>query len=82
MYSLEHGRQGSDIHSVFQGFFWVTTQLLTVSSQMSNPVSTGGRIVDIFLEMWAISVVATSAGSFAAFLREKEEPKQGDAPAL
>jgi Ion channel len=82
MYSFEHGKQGSDIHSVFQGFFWVTTQLLTVSSQMSNPVTTGGRIVDIFLEMWAISVVAASAGSFAAFLREKEEPEQRDAPAL
>jgi TctA family transporter len=82
MYSFEHGKQGSDIHSVFQGFFWVSTQLLTVSSQMSNPVTTGGRIVDIFLEMWAISVVAASAGSFAAFLREKEEPEQRDAPAL
>lgn len=71
MYMFEHGKERSDIHSVFQGFFWVTTQLLTVSSQMENPVTTGGRIVDIFLEMWAITVVATSAGSFAAFLQEK-----------
>jgi len=72
MYTFEHGKEGSDIHSVFEGFFWVTTQLLTVSSQMANPVTTGGRIVDIFLEIWAIMVVATAAGSVAAFFQEKE----------
>ena len=72
MYMLENGKEGSDIHSVFEGFFWVTTQLLTVSSQMHNPVTTGGRIVDMLLEFWAITVVAASAGSFAAFLQKKE----------
>ena len=71
IYALEHGKQGSAVHSVFQSFFWVTTQLLTVSSQMPNPVTTGGRIVDIFLEIWAITVVATVAASFAAFLQKK-----------
>src|SRR5204862_3221581 len=71
MYALEHGENGSQIGSPFKSFFWVTTQLLTVSSQMPNPVTTGGRIVDIFLEVWAITVVATIAGSFAAFLQKK-----------
>ncbi len=71
MYVLEHGEQGSQISSAFKSFFWVTTQLLTVSSQMPNPVTTGGRIVDIFLEAWAITVVAAVAGSFAAFLQKK-----------
>ena len=71
MYMLEHGKKSSNISSVFQGFFWVTTQLLTVSSQLKNPVTTGGRIVDIFLELWAITIVAAVAGSFAAFLQSK-----------
>ena len=71
MYVLEHEKHGSNIISPFQAFFWVTTQLLTVSSQMPNPLTTGGRIVDIFLELWAITVVATVAGSFAAFLANK-----------
>ena len=71
MYVLEHGKRGSDIGSVFQGFFWVTTQLLTVSSQMKNPVTTGGRVVDMLLEAWAITVVAAVAGSFAAFLQKR-----------
>jgi hypothetical protein len=45
MYTLEHGKRGSEIDSLFQGFFWVSAQLLTVSSQMKNPVTTGGRIM-------------------------------------
>ena len=71
MYAFEHGKQGSEISSVFQGFFWVTTQLLTVSSQMKNPVTTAGRLVDIFLELWALCVVTAVAGSFAAFLNKR-----------
>lgn len=71
MYSLERGKQGSEIHSFFQGFFWVSAQLLTVSSQMKNPVTTGGRVTDLVLELWAISVVTALAGSFAAFLQKK-----------
>jgi hypothetical protein len=71
MYVFEHGHKGSQINSAFKSFFWVTTQLLTVSSQMPNPLTTGGRIVDIFLELWAITVVAAMAGSFAAFLQKK-----------
>jgi ABC-type phosphate/phosphonate transport system permease subunit len=71
MYVLEHGQDGSHIGSLFKSFFWVTTQLLTVSSQMPNPVTTGGRIVDIMLEVWAITVVATVAATFTAFLQKK-----------
>ena len=71
MYGLEHGKPESEVTSVFKGFFWVTTQLLTVSSQMKNPVTTGGRIVDIFLELWALSVVTAAVGSVAAFFQEK-----------
>ena len=42
-------------------------QLLTVSSQMRNPVTTAGRFVDVVLEIWALFVVTAVAGSFAAF---------------
>ena len=71
MYVFEHGEDHSQITSPFKSFFWVTAQLLTVSSQMPNPLTTGGRIVDICLELWAITVVATVAGSTAAFLQKK-----------
>jgi TctA family transporter len=71
MFSVERGKQGSEIHTFFDGFFWVSAQLLTVSSQMKNPVTTGGRVMDLVLELWAISVVTALAGSFAAFLQNK-----------
>jgi hypothetical protein len=44
-----------------------TVQLLTVSSQIKNPLTAGGRVVDVFLEIWALFVVTAIAGSFAAF---------------
>ncbi len=44
-------------------------QLLTVSSQIKNPLTTGGRIVDVFLEVWVVLVVAGSAGAIASFFQ-------------
>jgi hypothetical protein len=40
-----------------------------VSSQIKNPLTTGGRVVDIFLEIWAVLVVAGSAGAIATFFQ-------------
>jgi hypothetical protein len=68
VYFLEHNADGSEVHSVFQAFFFTTVQLLTVSSQLKNPVTTGGRVLDVFLECWAVLVVAGSAGAIASFL--------------
>ncbi|MDQ1741591.1 MAG: voltage-gated potassium channel, partial [Pseudonocardiales bacterium] len=48
-----------------------SAQLTTVSSQMPNPVTPGGRVLDIALEFWAISVVATLAASLAAFFHAR-----------
>jgi hypothetical protein len=44
---------------------------LTVSSQLRNPISTGARVLDIFFEMWAITVVAALAGSLGSFFTHK-----------
>jgi len=51
--------------------FWTTTQLLTISSQMSLPETTGGKVVDVFLEVWGLFVVTTLAGSWAAFFHHR-----------
>jgi hypothetical protein len=71
MYLFEHDHRGSGFDDVGGALFWVSAQLTTVSSQMPNPVTTGGRVLDIVLEVWAISVVATLAASLAAFLRAR-----------
>lgn len=42
--------------------------LLTVSSQLKNPLTSAGRVVDVALELWAV-VVAGSAGASASFFQ-------------
>jgi hypothetical protein len=83
MYLFEHDQRGSGFDDLGGALFWVSAQLTTVSSQMSNPVTTPGRILDIVLEIWAISVVATLAGSLAAFFRARhvEHLPSAQAPA-
>ena len=69
VYAFERGARQSDIHSFFDAIFFTTVQLLTVSSQIKNPLTTAGRLVDLFLEVWAVLVVAGSAGAIASFFQ-------------
>ena len=64
---LESGHRGGDIHGFGDAAFFTGVQLLTVSSQIKNPLTSGGKIVDVALEVWAIFVVTAVAGSFATF---------------
>jgi hypothetical protein len=68
---FEQDADGTQISQFGDSLFWTTTQLLTVSSQLPNPISTGGRITDVFLQLYAISIVATLAGSFGAFFNRR-----------
>ncbi len=68
---LEHHAQQTDIKTLGSAAFWTTTQLLTVSSSVQNPISAGGRILDVFMEIYAITVIATLAGAFGAFLQKR-----------
>ena len=68
---LERHSQQTEIKTFGSAAFWTTTQLLTVSSQIKNPISTGGRVLDVFMEIWAITVVAALAGAFGSFLQKR-----------
>jgi hypothetical protein len=70
-YLFERHAPRTEITNLGDAAFWTTTQLLTVSSQLPNPISTGGRILDVFLQLWAISVVAALAGAFGAFFHRR-----------
>jgi len=85
IYFLERHQQNTEIHNYGDALFWTSAQLLTVSSQIMNPFSTGARILDIFFEIWAISLVAALAGSLGTFFVQKhheetrrEPPSTGD----
>jgi hypothetical protein len=64
---FESGVKGGDIHGLGDAMFFATVQLLTVSSQIKNPLTAGGRFVDVGLEIWALFVITAVAGSFSAF---------------
>ena len=66
-WALESGQKGGDIHGFGDAAFFTAVQLLTVSSQIRNPLTSAGRIVDVGLELWAVFVVTVVAGSFATF---------------
>jgi hypothetical protein len=67
IWAFESGHNGGDIHGFGDAAFFSAVQLLTVSSQIKNPLTTPGKIVDVGLEVWAIFVVTAVAGSFATF---------------
>jgi len=76
MWLFERDAGRGEIHNLWDAFFFTTVQLLTVSSQMPNPVTTPGRIVDIVLELNALFLVSGIAGVFASFFLNlgKETP--------
>jgi hypothetical protein len=67
IWAFESGQKGGNIHGFGDAVFFTAVQLLTVSSSMTNPVTTAGKVVDVALEAWAIFVVTAVAGSFASF---------------
>jgi hypothetical protein len=71
IFAFERHAPGTEITNLGDAVFWTSTQLLTVSSQLPNPISTPARILDVFLQAYAISVVAILAGSFGAFFHRR-----------
>jgi hypothetical protein len=68
---FERHAHGTQITNLGDSVFWTTTQLLTVSSQLPNPISAPARVLDVFLQAYAISVVAVLAGSWGAFFHRR-----------
>ena len=68
---LERHSQQTQIKTFGSVVFWTTTQLLTVSSQIKNPISVGGRILDVVIELYAITVIAALAGAIGSFLQKR-----------
>ena len=67
----ERHEHGTEITNIGDALFWSTAQLLTVSSQMVNPISTEARVLDLGFELYAITAVTALAGSFGAFFHRR-----------
>jgi ABC-type phosphate/phosphonate transport system permease subunit len=72
VYLTEHRARGSEIHNLFDAFLFSTSQLLTASS-VAAPKTNFGKVLELFFDIWAITVVATLAGSFGAFFHARSQ---------
>jgi uncharacterized membrane protein len=72
---FERHAAGTDVHTIGSALFFSSTQLLTVSSSMANPLTTAGRVLDVAMEAYAITVVASLAGSFGAFFHRRSHER-------
>lgn len=76
---FEHDQKQTQILSFGSALFWTTTQLLTVSSNIQNPISAPARVLDVTMEIYAITVIAALAGALGAFLVKRGEELEGAA---
>jgi hypothetical protein len=74
---FERNADGTKITNIGDSVFWTSTQLLTVSSQLPNPISAPARVLDIVLQAYAISVVAFLAGAFGQFFQQRSAERAG-----
>ena len=70
---FEHHQKQTQIESLGGALFWTTTQMLTVSSNLQNPISFAGRVLDVVMEIYAITVIGSLAGALGAFLVKRGE---------
>jgi hypothetical protein len=71
----------TQITNVGDALFWTSTQLLTVSSSLQNPISTPGKILDVVMELYAVTVIATLAGAAGTFMLRRARETERHRPA-
>ena len=76
IFLFERHAPRTDIKTIGSGLFFSSAQLLSVSSSMTNPLTAAGRILDVGMEAYAITVVAALAGSFGAFFHRRSSERE------
>ena len=70
---FEHDQKQTQIKTLGSALFWTSTQMLTVSSSLQNPISFAGRVLDVVMEIYAITIIGSMAGALGAFLLKRGE---------
>jgi hypothetical protein len=76
VFLFERHAPGSDVKTIPSALFFSSTQLLTVSSSMTNPLTAAGRVLNVAMEAYAITVVASLAGMFGAFFHRRSDERR------
>jgi hypothetical protein len=72
VYLAEHGAKHTEIPTLLDSFLFTASQLLTGSS-VANPHTELGKVLELVFDLWAITVVASLAGSFGAFFHARSK---------
>jgi NhaP-type Na+/H+ or K+/H+ antiporter len=67
-YLLERDASETDVKTYEQSLFWTTSQLTSVSSSLSNPVTTGGHVLAIGIDILAVGVVTVLVATIVQHL--------------
>jgi len=47
--------------------FWSASQLLTLGSSLSDPVTATGRIIEVAMDIYAVVIIGTISGTLGAY---------------
>jgi hypothetical protein len=75
VYLAERHGSGTEIHNLWDAFLFATSQLFTASS-VASPSTETGKVLELLFDVYAITVVATLAGSFGAFFNHRREERE------
>jgi hypothetical protein len=74
VYFTERRAAGTQIHNLFDAFLYAMSQLLTASS-VASPSTNLAKALQLFFDIYAITVVATLAGSFGSFFHRRSHER-------
>lgn len=66
MYGMEHDAQPEAFDNAFSGIWWAMSTVLTVGYGDIYPITTGGRLMAIFIAILGVGVVAIPTGIISA----------------
>jgi hypothetical protein len=67
-YLLERHASGTDVTNYEQSVYWTTSQLTSVSSSLRNPITTGGHVLAVGIDILAVGVVTLLVATIAQHL--------------
>ncbi|SIT09536.1 Ion channel [Paracoccus saliphilus] len=76
LYLFEKDHGSTEIHNLWDAFYFTTSQLVTISTSMANPVTPAGQALCIVIDVYAITVVSTVAGMFGAFFYHRSHERR------
>src|SRR5262245_256455 len=87
-YFFERHAAGTEVTDYWDALFWTFSQLTSVSSSLHNPLTTGGRILAVGIDLMAVSVVTLLVATIvqhahlvtpkrAAYFKRKQADKAG-----